>query len=65
VVYVVAVAVVCIHFLLIDFEKLRDATKAAKQELDETDATLEAIRKQIGDEEKWLKARSAIKNNSR
>lgn len=63
-VYVVAVAIVCIHFLLIDFAKLREATKEAKQELEQTNATLDAIRKQIVDEEKWLRARNVIKSNS-
>ena len=63
-VYVVAVAIVCIHFLLTDFQRLREATKEAQQEIDETNATLDAIRKQVGDEEKWLRARNVIKNNS-
>lgn len=54
---------VVIHFLLIDLGRLKDATREAEQELDETNATLEAIRKQIGDEEKWLRARNAIRNN--
>jgi hypothetical protein len=64
VVYVLAVVVICIHFSLIDFERLRQATKEAQQELEETDATLEAIRKQLGDEENWLRARNVIKSNS-